>query len=116
MQEQKAQASSSSPAIKTEDKGSASPATQSPANGSQSAATPATPAVKEEGSQSPAPYAGKFDPKAIAKRAAAAMERQRSALGGDVVIPKSANEASNANGASLADSSKVAPSNSVNGE
>ena len=113
MQEQKAQASSSSPAIKTEDKGSASPATQSPANGSQSAATPA---VKEEGSQSPAPYAGKFDPKAIAKRAAAAMERQRSALGGDVVIPKSANEASNANGASLADSSKVAPSNSVNGE
>ncbi|KAI6876738.1 hypothetical protein KC355_g22615, partial [Hortaea werneckii] len=36
-------------------------------------------------------------------------------LGGDVVIPKSAQEASNSNGAKLADNSKVAPPSSVNG-
>ncbi|RMY75635.1 hypothetical protein D0864_09799 [Hortaea werneckii] len=120
MQEQKAAqatpaASAASPAVKNEDNDTASPAAQSPANGSQASATPASPGAKDDKPSSPAPYAGKFDPKAIAKRAAAAMDKQKSALGGDVVIPKSAQEASNSNGAKLADNSKVAPPSSVNG-
>ncbi|KAI6867680.1 P-loop containing nucleoside triphosphate hydrolase protein [Hortaea werneckii] len=120
MQEQKAAqatpaASAASPAVKNEDNDTASPAAQSPANGSQASATPASPGAKDDKPSSPAPYAGKFDPKAIAKRAAAAMDKQKSALGGDVVIPKSAQEASNSNGAKLADNSKVAPPRSVNG-
>jgi len=106
-QEKAGQASGvATPATKPDDKGSASPAV------SQTVTAPGSPAANDE---KPA-YAGKFDPKVIAKRAAAAMEKQRSALGGDVVIPKSATEASNMNGASLADSSKVALPSSVNGE
>lgn len=121
MQEQKAAqatpaAGAASPAVKNEDNDTASPAAQSPANGSQASATPASPGAKDDKPSSPAPYAGKFDPKAIAKRAAAAMDKQKSALGGDVVIPKSAQEASNSNGAKLADNSKVAPPRSVNGK
>ncbi|KAK5120997.1 hypothetical protein LTR85_005781 [Meristemomyces frigidus] len=104
-----------SPAPKTDEMGSASPAAQSPAAASQTATAPSSPAVKDDKTSSPAPYAGKFDHKAIAKRAAALIEKQKAALGGDVVIPKSATEASNVNVASLANNSKVAPSNSVNG-
>lgn len=104
-----------SPAIKTEEQGSASPAVHSPAASSQPV-TPSSSALHDQKSSSPAPYAGKFDPKAIAKRAAAAMDKQKAALGGDIVIPKSATEAHNVNGASLANTSKVAPASSVNGE
>ena len=121
MQEQKAAqatpaSGAASPAVRDENNDSASPAVQSPANGSQASATPASPGKKDEKPSSTAPYAGKFDPKAIAKRAAAAMDKQKSALGGDVVIPKSAQEVSNSNGAKLADNSKVAPPSSVNGK
>jgi len=42
---------------------------------------------------SPKPYAGKFDPKVIAKKATAAIENL-TALGEDVALPKSANASS----------------------
>ena len=101
----------------------ASPSMGSPATLSQPATGPASPAPLTDGEKpaSPAPGAGKFDPKVIKMRAAAAIEREkqktaRSALGGDVLIPtKSANEASNVNGSTLADSSKVASSSRMNG-
>ncbi|KAK4543693.1 hypothetical protein LTR36_005338 [Oleoguttula mirabilis] len=104
-----------SPVIKIQAKGAASPAVQSPAVASPTTTAPSSPAIQDDKPASPAPYAGKFDPKAIAKRAAAAIEKQKAALGGDVVIPKSATEASNVNGAFLANNSKVAPASSVNG-
>jgi ATP-dependent RNA helicase DDX46/PRP5 len=72
---------------------SASPVAGSPAPISQSTTGPASPS--ETGKSTPAPYSGKFDPKAIAKRAAAAMGHNKM-LGADVVIPKSANNANNA--------------------
>jgi ATP-dependent RNA helicase DDX46/PRP5 len=97
------------------------PSVGSPATLSQPTTGPASPAPLKDGEKpaSPAPNAGKFDPKAIAKRAAAALERERhrAALGGDVQIPtKSANEVSNVNGSTLADSSKVASSSRMNGK
>ncbi|KAK5168244.1 pre-mRNA processing RNA-helicase [Saxophila tyrrhenica] len=94
-------------------KGAASPAAESPSATTQ-VPTPDVSSPPNHGSpskDSPAPasgpaYAGDFDPaaagkkafdpKAIAKRAAAAMERSKAAsLGGDVVIPKSVNQPSN---------------------
>ena len=78
-----------------------------------------TPAAKtaptESNSTPPVSYAGKFDPKEIAKRAAAAMHRQR-ALGDDIVIPKSANSLSKTNGSTLADKRKVAVSKTADGK
>ena len=110
---------SSSPQVKVEGTSTAaSPDMGSPANLSQPTTGPASPAPPKDGEKSapPAPYAGKFDPKAIAKRAAAAMERHKAALGGDITIPKSASEAPNLKGSTLADNSKVAPASRVNGE
>ncbi|KAK3700954.1 pre-mRNA processing RNA-helicase [Vermiconidia calcicola] len=110
---------SASPQVKTEKANAASPTPDvgSPATLSHPATAPASPATPPDGakSASPTPYAGKFDPRAIAKRAAAAIERQKAALGGDVVIPKSANQNSNMNGANLADNSKVASGSRGNG-
>ena len=84
---------------KPEPKSTPSPVADSPAPDD---VAPVSPASQDE---KPVKYAGKFDPKAIAKRAAAAMERQKAALGGDVLIPKSANGLAKANFLHLADSS-----------
>lgn len=89
-----------------------------------SAASPGLMSASSTEPQSPArdtaapavPYAGKFDHKAIAKRAAAALEKRKAALGGDVVIPKSANETSNKPSSTVADISKAAPTRPVGGE
>lgn len=99
----------------------ASPEAGSPGTASQPTTDPNSPAPPNEGEKpaSPAPYAGKFDPKAVAKRASERasdkMEKRKSKLGDDVFIPKSANDTSNVNGAKLADNSKVAPTSRVNG-
>ena len=50
--------------------------------------SPSTPAA-DSGPASPAPYAGKFDPKAIAKKAAAA-STGGSKLGADIALPQNA--------------------------
>ena len=94
----------------------ASPGVGSPAAASQPATAPDSPAAPKDGEKpaSPAPYAGKFDPKAIANRAREKLDKQK-ALGGDVVIPKSANATSNVNSSSLADNNKVAPTGLANG-
>ncbi|KAK5718324.1 pre-mRNA processing RNA-helicase [Elasticomyces elasticus] len=63
----------------------------------------------------PARYAGKFDPKAIAKRAAAKLAQSRAALDSGAVMPKSANAATMKTSTSLADNSKVASASRVNG-
>lgn len=55
-----------------------------------SSQSPTTPS----GVNSPAPYAGKFDPKVIAKKATAAIENL-TALGQDVALPKSTKESAN---------------------
>ena len=111
-----------SPQVNTHQANTAgSPSVGSPAALSQPTTGPASPAPFKDGGKpaSPAPNAGKFDHKAIARRAAAAIERekQKAALGGDVHIPtKSANEVSTVNGSTLADNSKVATSSRMNGE
>lgn len=90
---------------------SASPVTPLEAN----SPAPAPEKDVPDNAKSPAPYAGKFDPKAIAKRAASAMEKQKAALGGDVVIPKSAVAASNGSVSNVANNKK-ASSSRVQGE
>ncbi|TKA65332.1 hypothetical protein B0A55_10571 [Friedmanniomyces simplex] len=106
----------SSPAVRIGDTtGPGSPALQPSAIASPSSLGPSSPIVKDEKPASPAPYAGKFDPKAIAKRAAAKLEKSRAALNGDAVMPKSATEAPVKTTTSLADNSKVASANSVKG-
>ncbi|RVX67875.1 Pre-mRNA-processing ATP-dependent RNA helicase PRP5 [Exophiala mesophila] len=52
--------------------------------------SPSAPATPEIGSPTPAPYAGKFDPKAIAKKAHHAAATSK-VLGGDVSAPSLAN-------------------------
>jgi len=86
-------------------------ATSLPATGPSSPVT-STPEAFEPAS--PAPYAGKFDHKAIAKRAAAKLEN-KSKLGSDVIIPKSANEQSDTLDGQQADTSKVASASRING-
>ncbi|WPG99123.1 P-loop containing nucleoside triphosphate hydrolase protein [Acrodontium crateriforme] len=98
------------------DRGTSSPAPLSAAMSPSTAANSPGPLKADDKPSSPAPYAGKFDPKAIAKRAAAAMEREKKALGGEVAIPKSATEASTMNGTTLANPSKVAPARFMNGK
>lgn len=105
-----------SPAVVADAKGSASPAVQSPSTAARTPTAPDSPTADDNKPASPAPYAGKFDPKAIAKRAAAKLDRSKAALDGSPAIPKSATEAFVGNGASPANSNKVAPSNDVNGK
>ncbi|KAK1062861.1 pre-mRNA processing RNA-helicase [Friedmanniomyces endolithicus] len=95
--------------------GPGSPALQSPAVASDINLGSSPPIVKDKKPASPAPYAGKFDPKAIAKRAAAKLEKSRAALDGNAVLPKSATEASVKTIASLANKSKVASTSSWKG-
>ncbi|KAK0974876.1 pre-mRNA processing RNA-helicase [Friedmanniomyces endolithicus] len=95
--------------------GLGSPALQSPAVASNINLGSSPPIVKDKKPASPAPYAGKFDPKAIAKRAAAKLEKSRAALDGNAVLPKSATEASVKTIASLANKSKVASTSSWKG-
>ncbi|KAK0273861.1 pre-mRNA processing RNA-helicase [Friedmanniomyces endolithicus] len=95
--------------------GPGSPALQFPAITSPVNLVPSSPIIKDKKPASPAPYAGKFDPKAIAKRAAAKLEKSRAALDGNAVIPKSATEASVKTTASLANNSKVASASSWKG-
>lgn len=83
-----------SPQVPQTSNASASPEAGSPVTLSHSNTDTASSPPATRDSSPPKPYAGKFDPKAIAKRAAAAMERQK-ALGDDIVIPtKSTNQAS----------------------
>lgn len=63
-----------------------SPVVTSPAVGSPAVASPAAPDTPEEDA-APAPYAGKFDPKAIAKKASSATTAA-SKLGTDVALPQ----------------------------
>ncbi|KAK1085604.1 pre-mRNA processing RNA-helicase [Friedmanniomyces endolithicus] len=95
--------------------GLGSPALPSPAVASNINLGSSPPIVKDKKPASPAPYAGKFDPKAIAKRAAAKLEKSRAALDGNAVLPKSATEASVKTIASLANKSKVASTSSWKG-
>ncbi|KAK1067404.1 pre-mRNA processing RNA-helicase [Friedmanniomyces endolithicus] len=105
-----------SPGVKLGDStGPSSTALQSPAIASPISLGPSSPIVRDKKPASPAPYAGKFDPKAIAKRAAAKLEKSRAALDANAVIPKSATEASVKTIASLANSSKVASTTSWKG-
>ena len=60
----------------------------SPAQGSPAPASPNSPAVPNEDA-SPAPYAGKFDPKAIVKKATASSSGTTK-LGTDVALPETA--------------------------
>ena len=57
--------------------------------------SPVTPA-ETNGDASPAPYAGKFDPKAIAKKAAAASSNV-SKLGTDIALPEIAKASATVN-------------------
>ena len=61
--------------------------------------SPSTPAV-ESGPASPAPYAGKFDPKAIAKKSAASTAAA-SKLGADIALPQNAKVSATVNPDSL---------------
>lgn len=106
-------ASSPQTAIEQPERATASPAFGAPAENSGPTTARVSPAVRAENSEIPAPYAGKFDPKLIAQRAAARMQTQKAALAGDVAIPKSANAASNVNDTRAADNSKVVPSSGV---
>jgi len=107
---QKASTSSPAPAVTTEATASPLPAASSPSAHSHSGTgtEPGLPDVQDDKPASPAAYTGKFDPKVIAKRAAVAMEKSKAALGGDVVIPKSATETPHVIGSTVADSSKAA--------
>ncbi|KAI9839990.1 MAG: pre-mRNA processing RNA-helicase [Sarea resinae] len=58
------------------------------ATGSPTTASPRSPATPETAA-SPAPYAGKFDPKAIAKKAAESSAKH-STLGKDILLPENA--------------------------
>ena len=94
------------------------PAPDVPDDKTANSAEPAT-TVQEDAtanSQQLATPVGKFDPKAIAKRARAAMDQSKAALGGDVVIPKSATEKPALNGSKLADKGKDASSGFSNGQ
>ena len=106
-----------SPQMKTEQVESTAPSTAPGSPRAQSVTSPDSPAAPVDGAKLAVPASRrKFDPKEISKRAAAAMARQKALLGGDVVIPKSANDTSNVNRSNLADYSKVAASSRVNGQ
>lgn len=100
-------------------------ATASPTANTPGAASPAAASPSAETSSSQngthgedsAP-AKKFDHKAIAKRAAAAMERekQKTALGGDVSIPKSSTHAPALDTSKLANNTKATQPNVGNGK
>ncbi|KAK5116009.1 hypothetical protein LTR62_000465 [Meristemomyces frigidus] len=102
-----------SPAIKTQPPASPSPALRQPTGKAEAPATKDeiknedNSQIKDEKDAPPVPYAGKFDPKAIAKRAAAKLEKSRAALDGIVPLPTSATTAASHNGTSLADTKKM---------
>ncbi|KAK3072308.1 pre-mRNA processing RNA-helicase, partial [Teratosphaeriaceae sp. CCFEE 6253] len=103
-------------------------ATESAANGAGPTAQPApadpspprigpsSEAVATTTPSAPAPYAGPFDSKAVAKRAAAKLAKSRAALDGSAVVPMSATGAPNKTAAYLADNRKVASASNVNGK
>ncbi|KAK4560463.1 pre-mRNA processing RNA-helicase [Recurvomyces mirabilis] len=110
-----------SPAAKTEGASSPSPAVRSPSAMTKTE----SPRTKEEAEDEkpattpPASYSGKFDHKAIAKRAAAKMAKmkgqQGDVLGSSAIIPKQAETAHASNLASQPDASRAAPLGRANG-
>lgn len=92
-------------------------AVDSPAAVSQATTGPSSPTIKDEAPSSPQQYAGKFDPKAIAKRAAAPTEKTK-ALGGDVAIPNPTKPTQGANGLNgpVTNRSGTAPAGGMNGK
>ena len=97
--------------------GGASPAGVTPSAASPAIASPSTPTHNTNGTEASVP-GKKFDHKEIAKRAAAALERgyQKTALGGDISIPKSTTHAPTVDASKLANNAKAAISNTTNGE
>jgi len=93
-----------------------SPAVASPAVASPAVASPGSPDTPQEDA-APVPYAGKFDPKAIAKKASSATTAA-SKLGTDVALPQNvkASATLTSNNAAVKANKPAALANGTNGK
>lgn len=117
LQEKKPDLGFSSAVKESQDLNTTPSAVDSPAAMSHATTDPSSPTIKDEAPSSPQQYAGKFDPKAIAKRAAVPTEKSK-ALGGDVAIPNPTKSTHGANGlnGSVANRPNLAPAGIMTGK